>query len=153
MSSVRLQFACEQIAYHDASATTIDNNGVDKFGAVVEVDSAEADLTSELLIGAEQQLLTGLTARIERAADLCAAKAAIVEQAAVLASERHTLRHHLVDDVHADFGEAMHVAFTGAEVAALNGVVEQAVHAVAIAAVVLGRVDAALSRNRVSPTR
>ena len=153
MSSVRLQFAGEQIAHHDASATTVDNDSVDQFGAVIEVDSAEADLASELLIGAEQQLLAGLTTRIERAADLRATEATVVEQAAVFASERNTLRHHLVDDVDADFGEAMHIAFASAEVAALDGVVEQAVHAVAIAAVVLGGVDAALGRNRVGATR
>ena len=41
----------------------------------------------------------------------------------------------------------------GAVVAALDGVVEEAVDAVAVVVVVLGRVDAALRRDRVRPTR
>ena len=76
--------------------------------------------------------------------DLRAAERAVVEQAAVLAGERHALRHALVDDVRADLGEAVDVRLAGAEVAALDGVVEEAVDAVAVVLVVLGGVDAAL---------
>ena len=43
----------------------------------------------------------------------------------------------------------MDVGFAGAVVAALHGVVEETVYAVAVVGVVLGRVDAALSRDRV----
>ena len=100
-----------------------------------------------------QQLLAGLAAGVERAADLGAAEAAVVEQAAVLAGERHALGDHLVDDVHRHLGEAVDVALAGAEVAALDRVVEQPVDAVAVAAVVLRRVDAALGGDRVGPAR
>ena len=61
-----------------------------------------ADLPLERLVRAEQQLLAGLAARVERARDLRAAERAVGEQAAVLARERHALRDALVDDVHAD---------------------------------------------------
>ncbi len=47
----------------------------------------------------------------------------------------------------------MHVRFAGAEVAALDGVVEEAVHRVAVVAVVLGGVDAALRGDGVGPAR
>ena len=97
-------------------------------------DVAEADLAGQLLVGAEQQLLAGLAAGIERAADLRATEAAVVEQAAVLASERHALGDHLVDDVDADLGQPVDVASRDAEVAALDRVVEQAVDRVAVAA-------------------
>ena len=103
-----------------------------------------ADLALERLVGAEQQLLAGLAARVEGARDLRAAERAVVEQAAVLAGERHALRHALVDDVDADLRQAVDVGFARAEVAALHRVVEQAVDAVAVVLVVLGGVDAAL---------
>ena len=50
-------------------------------------------------------------------------------------------------------GEAVDVPLAGAEVAALDRVVEQPVDAVAVAAVVLRRVDAALGGDRVGPAR
>src|SRR3712207_8365302 len=50
---------------------------------------------------------------------------AVREVAAVLARERHPLRHALVDDVHADLREPVHVRLARAEVAALDRVVEQ----------------------------
>ena len=74
---------------------------------------AEADLAGQLLVGAEQQLLAGLAAGVERAADLGAAEAAVVEQAAVLAGERHALGDHLVDDVDRHLGQAVDVAPRG----------------------------------------
>jgi hypothetical protein len=112
------------------------------------------DLPLERLVGAEQQLLAGLAAGVERAGDLGAAEGAVVEQAAVLAGEGHALGDALVDDVRpTDLGEAVDVGLAGAEVAALDRVVEQAVHAVAVVLVVLGGVDAALGGDRVRPAR
>ena len=115
---------------------------VEHLGAVVELDVAEVHLAGERLVRAEQQLLAGLAPGVERAAHLRATERAVVEQAAVLAGERHALRDALVDDVHAQLGEAVHVGLAGAVVAALDRVVEEAVDAVAVVAVVLRRVDA-----------
>ena len=111
------------------------------------------DLVRERLVGAEQQLLAGLAAGVERARHLRAAEGAVVEQAAVLAGEGHALRDALVDDVDAHLGEPVDVALTGAEVAALHRVVEEAVDAVAVVRVVLRRVDAALRGDAVRATR
>src|SRR5262249_28260257 len=80
---------------------------------------------------------------------LGATEAAVVEQAAVLAGERHALGDALVDDVDADLGEAVDVRLARAEVAALDGVVKEAEDAVAVVLVVLGRVDAALGGDAV----
>src|SRR5262249_12859947 len=88
-------------------------------------------------------------ARVERARDLRAAEAAVRERAAVLARERYAHRGALVDDVDRDLGEPVDVGLARAEVAALDGVVEQAVDRVAVVLVVLGAVDAALRRDRV----
>ena len=72
---------------------------VEHLGAVVQRDRAERDLAHERLVRAEQELLAGLAAGVERARHLRAAERAVVEQAAVLAGERHALRDALVDDV------------------------------------------------------
>ncbi len=153
MAGVRTHFAGEQIAGDDAGAATIDDDDIDELDAVPQVDVAETDLAGHLLVGTEQQLLAGLPADVERAADLGAAEAAVVEQPAVLAGERDSLGDGLVDDVHRELGEAVDVALAGAEVAALDRVVEQPVDAVAVAAVVLRRVDPALGGDRVGSTR
>ncbi len=73
-----------------------------------------------------------------------AAEGAIVEEAAVLAGEGNALGDALINDVHADLREAIDVGFAGAEIAAFYGVVEEAVHGVAIVVIVLRGVDAAL---------
>ena len=105
----------------------------------------------EGLVGAEQQLLAGLAPGVEGAADLGATERAVGEQAAVLAGERHALGRALVDDVDRHLGQPVHVGLAGAVVAALHGVVEEAVDRVAVVAVVLRRVDAALGGDRVRP--
>ena len=110
-------------------------------------------LPHQRLIGAEQQLLAGLAARVEGARHLRAAERAVVEQAAVFARERHALRHALVDDVHAQLREPVDVGLARPVVAALDRVVEQPVDAVAVVLVVLGGVDAALRGNAVRPPR
>ena len=101
-------------------------------------------LAHQRLVRTEQQLLAGLTARVERARHLRAAEGAVVEQAAVLPCERHALRDALVDDVDRHLREPVHVRLAGAVVAALDRVVEEAVDAVAVVLVVLRRVDPAL---------
>ena len=96
-------------------------------------------------------MLAGLTPGVEGARHLSPAEAAVREVAAVVAGEGHPLGHALVDDVDADLGEAVHVGLAGAEVAALDGVVEQAVDAVAVVGVVFRRIDAALRRDAMRP--
>src|SRR5262249_24193601 len=99
------------------------------------------------------ELLARLTAGVERARDLRAADRARVQQAAVLARERHTRRDALVDDVGAQLGESIDVGFARTEVAAFDGVVEQSEDGVAVIPIVLGRVDAALRGDAVSAAR
>jgi hypothetical protein len=119
----------------------------------VDRDRAGGDLPGQRLVRAEQELLTGLPARIEGARDLRAAEGAVRERPAVLARERHALRHALVDDVHAQLGQAIDVGLARAEVPALDGVVEQAPDAVPVVLVVLGGVDPALGGDAVRAAR
>ena len=59
----------------------------------------------------------------------------------------------MIDDVDADLRQPVDVRFTRSEIAAFDGVVEQAKYAVAVILVVLRSVDAALRRDTVRPPR
>ena len=139
-----LHLAGEQVARHDAARLAVHHDQVQHLGAREHLHLAGADLPFQRLVGAEQQLLARLAARVEGARHLRAAEGAVVEIARVLAREGHALRHALVDDIEADGRQAIDVGFAGAEVAAFHGVVEQAVNAVAVVVIILGGVDAAL---------
>ena len=115
--------------------------------------AARGNLLFQRLIGAQQQLLPGLSARVKRSLHLHAAKRASIEQAAVLARKGNALRHALVDNVDADFGQPIDIGFARAEIAALYRVIKKAEDAVAVIAIILGRIDAALRGNRVRPAR
>ena len=106
-------------------------------------------MARHLLVCADEQLLARLAACIKRATYLRAAETAVVQLAAVLAGKWNALGNHLVDDVDRNLRQAMHVGLARAEVASLDGVLEQAIDAVAVALVVLCGVDAALSSNGV----
>ena len=104
-------------------------------------------------ISAEQQLLTCLTLGIESTRNLSATERTVGKQAAVFTGERYALGNTLVDDIVRHFGQTIYVGFTGAVVATLNGVVEQAINRVAVVLIVLGSVDTTLSSDRVSTAR
>ena len=91
--------AGDQVAGDDAAGAAVDDDQVEHLvrGCISTVPAR--DLTLERLVGAEQQLLTGLAAGVEGPGDLRTAERAGVEQAAVLAGERDALRHALVDDL------------------------------------------------------
>ena len=101
------------------------------------------------LVGTQQELLARLSACVEGSLELGATEGAVVQQAAVFTAEGNALGHTLVNDVGGDFRQTVDIGFTGAEVAAFNGVVKQAVNGVAVVLVVLGCVNAALGRNGV----
>ena len=130
-------------------ARAIDHDQIEHLRAREHGHLPCADLPFERLVRAQQQLLAGLPARVERARNLRAAEAAVIQIARIFARERHALRHALVDDVDADLRQAVDVRFARAEIAALHGVVEQAVDAVAIVVIILGGVDAALRGDAV----
>ncbi len=149
VGEVARDLAGHHVADDDAARHAVDHDEIEHLGARVHLHLAEADLPLERLVGADEELLPRLPPRVERPRDLRAAEGAVPERAAVLAPERDALRHALVDDVVAHLGEAVDVRLAGAEVAPLHRVVEEAVDAVAVVLVVLGRVDAALRRDGV----
>ena len=150
---VLLDLARREVAADDAAGLAVDDHQIEHLAAGQQRHRAGVHLAHQRLIGAEQQLLARLAARVEGARHLRAAERAVVEQAAVLARERHALRDALVDDVHRQLRQPVHVGFARPIVAALDRVVEQAVDAVAVVLVVLGGVDAALRGDAVRAPR
>src|SRR5262249_27208375 len=140
---MRLDRARDQVARHDPSCVPIDNDQVEHLRPWVHRYAACVHLMLERLVAAKQQLLPSLSACVERPRHRRAAEGAVCEKATVLASERYTLRDALIDDVHADLRQPIDVRFARAEIAALYGIVEQAVDAVAVVLIVLRSVDAA----------
>ncbi len=147
------QFAGDEIAGDDALGLAADHDQVGHLLVGEEFDRALPDHAGQRGVGSEQQLLPGLAAGVERAGHLGAAEGAVGEQAAVFAGERNALGDTLVDDVDGDLGQTMHVGLARAVVAALDRVVEEPIHAVAVVLVVLGGVDAALGGDRVGAAR
>src|ERR1700685_4106168 len=139
----------DEIARDDAARVTVDDDEIEHLRARIHGDGAGLHLALQSLVGAQQKLLPGLASCIERPRYLRATERAIRQGAAVFTSKRHALRDALIDDVHADLSEAIDVRFAGAEVAAFHGVIEEAVHAVAIILVILRGVDATLRRDGV----
>ncbi len=132
---------------------TVEKDQVEHFSARKHFHRAEADLAAERLIRAKQQLLAGLSARVERARHLRSAEGTIIEITAVLAREGNALRDALINDVPAHLGEAINIGFARAKIAPLDRVVEKPVNAVAIVLVILGGVDAALGGDAVRAAR
>ena len=150
---VGLDLTGDEVAGDDAAGLAVDDDDLEHLVAGELLDRAGGDLALERLVGADEQLLAGLAAGVEGARHLHPAERAVVEEAAVLAGERHALRDALVDDVGADLGEAVDVGLAGAVVAALDRVVEEPVGGVAVLLVVLRGVDAALRRDGVRAAR
>ena len=88
-----------------ARPSTTTRSSISRRGNIFTVPALH--LPHQRLVGAEQQLLARLAARVERARHLRAAERPVVEQAAVLARERHALRDALVDDVDAHLRQAV----------------------------------------------
>ena len=101
------------------------------------------------LIRPEQQLLARLPAAIEGPLHQHAAERPVRQFPAVLASKRHPLRHRLIDDRRAQFGEAVDVLLPRTKVSPLLRVGEQPPDRVAVVAIVLGRVDPSLRSDAV----
>ncbi len=153
IAHVNFDFAVVERASDDAASLAVDDDEIEHVHAGIHFDGTQTDLTFEGLIGAEKKLLAGLAAGVEGAGDLRAAKGTIVEETAVLTGEGDALSDALVDDVDADLRETVDVGFAGAEVAAFDGVVEEAENAVAVIVIVLGGIDATLRGDGVCAAR
>ncbi len=151
VAHVGLDLARDHVTHHDAARPPVHDDQVQHLGAGEHADPAGGDFLLELLVGPEQELLAGLSPRVECPGHLGSAERAIGQEPAVLPGEWDALGHALVDDVDADLGQPVDVGLAGPEVTALHRVVEQAEDAVAVVPVVLGGIDSALRGDAVGP--
>ena len=149
ISDVGFELAGGHVARNNTASATVGNDEFHHLVARVLGHGAGGNLTLQCLVGTDEQLLTCLAACVERTRDLDTTEGTVVQQAAVFTCEGNALRHALVNDAGADFSEAVHVGFTCTVVAALDGVVKEAVNGVVIVAVVLRSVDTTLRCNGV----
>ena len=148
-----LDFAGHHVPRDDAFGLTIDNDQIEHFVARMHFDRARRNLMTQLRVNPEEQLLPGLAARVKCPRHLRPTKGTVGQHPAIFPGEGHALRHTLVDDVRADLRQAVDIRLTRAEVAALDRVHKQTVHAVAVILVILRRIDPALRRDAVRPAR
>src|ERR1700733_12108898 len=116
---MRGEFAGNQVACDDTARLTVDDDQVEHLRAWIHRDGCGVYLALQRLVRAEKKLLACLSACVEGAGNLRAAKRPIGQRAAVFAGEGNTLGNTLVDDADADLGQTVDVGFAGAEVAAL----------------------------------
>jgi len=151
MSGEAFNFTGNQVTSDDAARLAIDDDQVEHFIAGIQFDRPFVHLTAQGGVGTQKQLLSCLALGVERTGNLSPTKGAVVQQAAVFAGERYTLSDALVDNAVGDFSQAVDISLPGSVVSTLDGIVKQAVNRVTIILVILGRVDATLSGNGVSP--
>ena len=153
MGAVTLDLAGYEVAGDDTASLAVLDDDVEHLMTRVALDRACCDLLVECGVCAEQQLLSGLAAGIERTRYLRTAERTVSQQAAVLAGEGYALSHALVDDEVRYLGQTVYVGLACAVVASLDGIVEEAVYRVVIVLIVLRSVDTALSCDRVGAAR
>ena len=151
MGGVAFDFTGDQVPDHDTPGLAVHQHQVQHFPAGKHGDPARGHLAHQGAICPQQQLLAGLPPGIKRPGYLGTAEGAVGQQAAVLPGKGNALGHTLVDDRFAHLGQAVDIAFPGPEIAAFDGVIKEPPDAVAVIGIILGRIDAALGRDAVSP--
>src|SRR5207248_5718731 len=114
-----------QVTCGNSFGMTVDQHQIEHFGLRKHLDFSSRYLAAESLVGAKQQLLASLPARVKRARDLGAAEGTICQQAAVFAGERHPLFNTLIDDEIADLSKTIDICFARPEIATFNRVIEE----------------------------
>src|SRR4051812_39582784 len=140
---MRFDGAGDEISRHDTPCLTVDYDEIEHLGSRKHLDPAGSYLLLECLIGAKQKLLAGLPAGVKGSRHLRTAEGSVRKQSAVPARKWDPLCYALIDDVDTQLREPVDIGFARAKVAALDGVVEKPVNAVAVVPIILGGVDTA----------
>ena len=150
VTPMRLDITIDHVTAGNTLGNTINHDQVKHLTAFVKFNRAGFYLARECRVSTEQQLLTGLAAGIESTGNLSTAERAVVQVASVVTGKRYALGNTLVDDVVRYLSQTPDVCFTGTEVAALDGIVEETINGVTVVRIVLSSVDAALRCDGVS---
>ena len=150
---VRFDLTGDQVARNNTAGTAIDDHDVQHLHAREHPHIAAGNLATQCRVGTDQQLLSRLSARVERTRHLCAAKRAIIQEPAILPRKRHSLGDTLINNQATDLRQPVDVRLATAKIASLDRVIKQPVNAISITGIVLGGVDATLGGNTVRATR
>src|SRR5260370_37558327 len=153
VGSVAADLTRQEVSRHDSPRSAVHNHDIEQLAPDMHCYSSGCDLLLEGLISTQQELLSSLASRVECPFDLHAAEGPIVQKPAVFSCTRHALSDALIDDVDTDFRQTVNVGFTGAEIAAFDGVLEKAENAVPVISIVLRSVHPSLGGDRVCPSR
>ena len=143
------QAAGQQIAGDDAPGAAVDHHQFQHLATGQKLNPPGLDLAHQGAVGPQQQLLAGLAPGVKGPGDLGAAEGAVGQLPAVFPGKGHPLGHRLVDDLAGELGQPVDVGLAGPEVAALEGVVEEAEDRVAVVLVIFGGVDPPLGGDGV----
>ena len=121
--------------------------------ARIALDRTFSNLTVESGVCTEKELLSCLTAGIERTAHLSTAERTVCKHSAILPGKRNALGDTLVDDVAAYFSKTIDICLAAAIVTSLDGLIEKTVDRVIVILVVLRSIDTTLCSDRMCTTR
>ena len=153
MGAETLQRTRDEVARDDTLRLAVDEHQIQHLMARIGFDGTGSNLLIQGSISTQQQLLSGLSASIEGAAHLHAAKRPVRQVSAVFTGKRNPLRHTLVDNGGTYFRKTIYIRFTRTIVSALDRVIEKTIDGVVVILVILGRIDTSLRRNRVGAAR
>src|SRR5262245_54363423 len=147
-----LDLSINQIASDYSLGVSVDDHQVEHLSPRIHFDRPVMNLTAQCLIGAQQYLLSRLTARVTPSVTLRPTEAPITEQPAICPTERNTLCHALVNYVHTDFGQAINIGFARAKVTTLDRVIKKPVNTISVIAIIFRGIDPPLGGDRVCTT-
>ena len=144
MSRETFDLTCDQVTCNDTAGTAIHLHNVQHFVAGIHLYFVQTDHTAQSRVSTQQQLLSGLTAGIERTRYLSTTERTVIQQTTVFASERNTLCYALVDNRVGNFSQTINVCFAGTIVTTFDCIVEQTVNRVTIILIILCSIDTTL---------
>ncbi len=106
-----LDFTSDQVTSHNPFGVAIDQNQIQHLMPVVHLDFAKANLATQRRVCTKQQLLACSTSGIKGSGDLSSAKRTVVQKTAIIPSKGNALGDTLVNDIGADFRQAMNIGF------------------------------------------
>ena len=149
MCTVSLCFSGNDISYNNTPCLAINEDQVQDFQTRIHRNVGETHLPALCLVGAQKQLLTGLSPGIKCSGDECSTERTIVEHPSIFSCKGNTLGNTLVNDIVTYFRQSVHICLSGPVVTTFYCIVEQTVDTVAIIGIVFCCIDTALGSNTV----
>ena len=153
VSRVAFYFSSYEVTSDDSTSLAIYDYHVHHLMAVVHIYLTTSDLSVHSGISTQEELLSCLSLSVESTRYEHPTERTVVQESAVITSERHPLSYTLVYDISRDLSQAIYIGLTRAVVTPFYGVVEEAIGRVTVSHIVFSGIDPPLSGDRVRTTR